>query len=205
MGRAVGARLALAGHHVSLGSRTPRPRDEATGAMGTVTYADATRHSDLILLTTEGVDCAAALAAAGPLAGKILLDCTNPDRPDGYTLAQGRDTSLGEENAKHAPGAAVVKALNHMWADTIEDPEVARRAPVAFVCGDDDAAKRTVISLLEQLGLTPVDAGGLVSARYTEPLAVLTVSMVSRLGWEPQGVEISLAGAPRSKGRPAKG
>ena len=195
MGRAVATRLGTAGHTVMLGSRSVRAQDPGALELATVSYTDAAVASELVVLTTDWADCAAALAAAGPFAGKILLDCTNPDRADGFTLAVGRDTSGGEENARSAPGAAVVKALNHVWAETVEDPDLARRRPAAFVCSDDAAAKRVVMLLLRELGFTPVDVGGLVSARYTEPFAVLTVSMVTRQGWDPKGVELEIAGA----------
>lgn len=192
MGRAVAARLEAAGHTVTLGSRTIRPQDRGTLARATVSYEDAARGVELVVLTTDWADCAAALAAAAPLDGKTLLDCTNPDRADGYTLAVGRDTSGGEENARAAPGATVVKALNHVWAETVEDPDLAERRPATFVCGDDPGAKQMVMLLLQNLGFTPLDVGGLVSARYTEPFAVLTVSMVTRQGWDPKGVELAI-------------
>ncbi len=195
MGRAMAARLISLGHQVKLGSRTARPVDPVTGALGTMTYASAASGADLVVLTTEGADCAAALAAAGPLDGMLLLDCTNPDRPDGHTLAVGRESSLGEQNARAVPGARVVKALNHVWAESVEDPGIGARRPAALVCGDDEESKGQIVRLLVELGFTPVDVGGLISARYTEPLAVLTVSMVTGLGWNPLEVELQLAGA----------
>ena len=120
-----------------------------------------------------------ALKAAGPLKEKILIDCTNPLKPDFSELAIGHDTSAAEEIAKMAPGAKVVKAFNSVFADIYnsESRLFGSRMPTMFYCGDDDGAKSTVAKLIRETGFEPIDAGPLRSARYLEPLAMLMIQL----------------------------
>lgn len=60
------------------------------------------------------------------------------------------------------PGARVVKALNASFmANFAKPPIVGGMRRVAFVSGDDRAAKTTVADLLESFGFAPVDLGSL--------------------------------------------
>lgn len=130
-----------------------------------------------MLLATPWGAAQDALRAAGDLKGKILVDATNPLKPDFSGLALGHTTSAGEEVARWAPGARVVKAFNTIGAQHMTDPRIAGQRPSMFVCGDDPAAKQTVAGLAEALGFEPVDAGPLTQARLLEPLAMLWISL----------------------------
>ncbi len=103
---------------------------------------------------------------APEFAGRIVVDCTNyyPER-DGHIAELDDDrTSSSEIVARHLPGARVVKAFNAMSAEHLRDYEHCGGAEMLYgipVSADDDAAKRTVMDLVEELGFDPVDAGGL--------------------------------------------
>jgi hypothetical protein len=151
---------------------------------------DAVKQSEVILLSVRWGNLKEALDTAGPLQGKIVIDCTNPLKPGLYELAIGHATSAAEEIAKMAPGAKVVKAFNSVFADIYhsESRLFGSRMPTMFYCGDDDGAKATVARLIRETGFEPIDAGPLKSARYLEPLAMLMI----QLGYE-QGLGTNIA------------
>jgi len=141
--------------------------------------AEAVQHSEVLLLSVRWETVVEALKAAGPLQEKILIDCTNPLKPDLSELALSHTTSAAEEIAKMAPGAKVVKAFNSVFADIYhsESRLFGSRMPTMFYCGDDDGAKKTVARLIRETGFEPIDAGPLKSARYLEPLAMLMIQL----------------------------
>jgi predicted dinucleotide-binding enzyme len=158
--------------------------------------------SDLVALALTWPDVGPLLSGIGVWSGRILLDCTNPEPPSGRGLLLGHSTSGAEQIAKGAAGARVVKALNHLYAEALDAlrRDGAAPRPVAFYCGDEDASKEVVASLLDGVGLRPVDAGPLASARYLEPLAALMVELVRGRGRAP--VEAArLVDAPRQPAR----
>jgi hypothetical protein len=141
--------------------------------------AEAVQHSEVLLLSVRWETVVEALKAAGPLQKKILIDCTNPLKPDLSDIALAHTTSAAEEIAKMAPGARVVKAFNSVFADIYhsESRLFGSRMPTMFYCGDDDGAKTTVARLIRETGFEPIDAGPLKSARYLEPLAMLMIQL----------------------------
>lgn len=141
--------------------------------------AEAVAWADVVVLTTPWAATAEALKQAGaPTPGKILWDCTNALKPDMSGLAIGTTTSAGEEVAKLAPWARVVKAIPP-FAELLHagDIRLGGAKPGVFVCGDDADARKTVLVLVEQLGAAGTEAGPLVNARYTEPLGMLLVQL----------------------------
>ena len=80
-----------------------------------------------------------------------------------------------------------MKAFNATLAARQADPKVAGGLRVdGFVAADDEAAKATVLGLVESIGLNPVDAGELAKARELEALASLNISLQMRHGWSWQ-------------------
>lgn len=143
------------------------------------TPAEAAAASEVVLLAVPWPQVADALSQAGSLAGKVVIDCTNPLTPDRSGLAIGHTTSAAEELARMAPGAQVVKAFNTAFAEIYEEKSRlfgSRRLSMLY-CGDDAEAKATVARLISEVGFDPVDAGPLTSARLLEPLAMLMVQL----------------------------
>ena len=183
MGSGLGKLWALKGHNVFYSfSRDPK-KLEGLAKSGphsrSGTPADAVASSDVILFSVGYGMIKDALAAAGPIKDKIVIDCTNPVKPDLSGLAVGLTTSAAEEIAKMVPESRVVKAFNTAFAEVYhsESRLSGSRMPTMFYCGDDSDAKSTVSRLIREIGLQPVDAGPLTSARYLEPLAMLMIQL----------------------------
>lgn len=122
-----------------------------------------------------------ALASCGELAGKVVIDCTNPLTADFSALEIGHTSSGAEQVARWAPGARVCKTMNQIGAPMMDTPQLPGK-PVMFVCGDDDQAKSVTAGLVTELGFETVDAGDLASARLLEPYALLWIHLAVRRG-----------------------
>jgi len=198
MGQALGKFFALAGHDILLGSRTPQRVNEWIATEGLTarsgSYAEATQFGDLVLLVTRWAETPAAIQAAGSLAGKILVDCSNPSGADGfYHVGDGRMISGAEEIAQWASGAKVVLAFNSIYGSMLlAGTQFGDDNPSAFYCGDDENAKAVVAQLLQAAGLDPVDAGALKNARYLEPLAGLMAHLGENMGWGGENIAYKL-------------
>lgn len=116
------------------------------------------------------------------LAGKILIDITNPFTPNYDDVATAPGTSAAEEIAKAVPsGTRVVKAFNTVFAGTLKQGKVAGQNLDVFIAGDDEDAKRQVSQLVESGNMRAIDAGPLKHARMLEGMALLMVSLQSKL------------------------
>jgi 8-hydroxy-5-deazaflavin:NADPH oxidoreductase len=197
MATAIGRLLAAEGHAVRFGSRDPeRARRRAAEIGGTASgggYREAAAHGEVVVLAALWQDAEEILRQAGSLDGKVLLDCSNPEGEDGRSLAVGHLSSGAEEISRWAPGARVVKAFNHVYAELLDaGPRFGAQPASVFYCSDDPAAKATVAALGAAAGFEMVDAGVLANARYLEPIAMLMVQLVRVLGMAPADVALKL-------------
>ena len=205
VGQTIAARLAGLGHEVTVGTRDPQgtlARTEPDG-MGNpaypvwgaahpevrlATFADAAAGAELVVNATSGHGALPALEAAGAdnLAGKVLLDISNPlDFSGGFppTLFVKDTDSLGEQVQRAFPDALVVKTLNTLNADLMVDPASLGEASSVFVSGNDETAKATVTELLTSFGHTDViDLGDISTARGTEMLLPVWLRLMGALG-----------------------
>lgn len=194
VGGTLGTRWAQAGHEVTFGSRNPGGNDmrqlaaKAGGSARAASFKDTAKASDLLLLATPWPVTRSVLEGLGDLAGKALIDATNPLLPNLAGLECGTTTSGAEQVAGWARGPAVVKAFNTVGFNIMANPAFEAGRPVMFYCGDDLAAKQVVRPLVDELGFEPVDAGPLSQARLLEPLALLWISLAYAQG---QGREIA--------------
>ena len=180
MGSAFVKQLHGAGHSVKITSRDHAKAAtlaaQFAGVQAVATHG-AADDADAVVLAAGYADAATALASLGNLAGKIVIDITNPLTTDYMGLTIGHSTSAAEEIAKTAPQAVVIKAFNTLFASVLD--EGASFSPTAkvsvFIAGDSDSGKQTVKQLASSMGFEAVDAGGLKNARYLEPLAGLNV------------------------------
>jgi 8-hydroxy-5-deazaflavin:NADPH oxidoreductase len=180
VGSTLGRRWAEAGHGVAYGSRNPG--SEEMKALGAVSLAAAAAASNVVVLATPWAGAQEAIQAAGPLAGKILIDATNPLKPKLDGLELGTTTSAGEQVAGWAEGALVVKAFNTVGYNIMANPRFNQAGAVMFYCGDDAGAKNTVRQLVTDLGFDAVDAGPLTQSRLLEPFALLWISLAYQAG-----------------------
>jgi 8-hydroxy-5-deazaflavin:NADPH oxidoreductase len=190
VGRALAASALRAGQSVSVSSASgdsARAAAEATGARAAESNRAAVEGADLVVLAVPYTAVDAVLGSIGDaLAGKVVVDATNPLKAD-YSGLATNGASGAEEIQGKAPGARVVKAFNTALAARQADPAVAAGLRVdGYVAGDDEDAKATVLRLAEAIGFNPVDAGGLAMARYLEGMAWLNISLQMRNGWSWQ-------------------
>ena len=156
--------------------------------MRLATFADAVADAELVVNATGGAAAIPALQAAGAdaLAGKVVLDISNPlDFSQGFppTLFVKDTDSLGEQIQREFPQARVVKSLNTLTAELMVRPQSLGEASSVFVSGDDDGAKAAVTELLQSFGHTDViDLGDITTARGTEMLLPVWLRLMGALG-----------------------
>jgi 8-hydroxy-5-deazaflavin:NADPH oxidoreductase len=166
--------LAGAGHEVCVSfSREPAKLSELAQSIGdrasTGEVRDAVGFGDVVVVSVPWTAVDTALEQAGSLAGKIVIDTTNPFGKSGWESMPQGETSA-QYNQERMPGARVVKAFNTLTSGfqasaASRPPE--RRA-VLFMCGDDADAKATVAHLIEDVGFVPGDLGGLADSAPME-------------------------------------
>jgi predicted dinucleotide-binding enzyme len=206
VGQTVAGKLSDLGHDVVIGTRDPaatlaRSEPDAMGnpafptwqaghpAVRLAGFAEAAAEGELVVNATGGAASLEVLTQAGAanLAGKVLLDISNPlDFSQGFppSLFVKDTDSLAEQIQRAFPDARVVKSLNTMTAALMVDPtRVGGGDHSVFVSGDDAAAKQTVVDLLTSMGHTDViDVGDLSTARGTEMLLPIWVRLMGALG-----------------------
>lgn len=148
---------------------------KALGGGATAGTFGAAPAGDIVILAVLFDGAVPAVRAFGDgLAGKIIVDITNPFDAAGTGLAIPHDTSVAQRVAEAAPaGAQVVKAFNTLFGHVL-----ARGGPAdVFMAGDDAQAKASVSAFIESLGLRPRDTGDLSMAHWVEGAGVLTMGL----------------------------
>jgi NADPH-dependent F420 reductase len=191
MGRGIGTRLAEGGHAISLvdndrakadavavelRSRRPGVKAEA------VALETALANEVVVIALPFAAARSFAEANAARLAGKIVVDISNPLNPtyDGLVTAPGK--SAAEELANLLPKSKVVKAFNTTFAGTLVEGEVSGHKLDVLVAADDTDAKKTIIRVIEDGKLRAIDAGRLERARQLEALGLLGITLQGPLG-----------------------
>ena len=196
VGQAIGGKLVSLGHEVSMGSRQAGNEKavawaaEAGDGAGEGTFADAAGFGEVLVNATAGTASLEALEAAGAenLAGKVLIDVSNPlDFSQGMppVLSVCNDDSVAERIQRAFPDARVVKALNTINADVMVAPGDLGGSTTVFVCGNDEGAKAQVVELLRTFGWgegNVLDLGDVTAARGTEMYLPLWLRMYGALG-----------------------
>jgi 8-hydroxy-5-deazaflavin:NADPH oxidoreductase len=169
-------------HEVAVGTREPAKLADWTakhsGARAE-SFANAAKFGELVVLAVKGTAAADALRAAGAsnLAGKVVIDATNPiaDAPPVNGVLKfftSLDESLMERLQREFPAVRFVKAFNSVGNALMVDPKLDGK-PSMFICGNDAAAKQQVRGILDQFGWETVDMGQVEAARAIEPLCML--------------------------------
>ncbi len=182
MAQGLAAVFAQAGLPVILGGRdaakaASAAKDLGHGVTGT-SIRTAAEQSDVVVLAVPYAAVAATIAAAGGLAGKTVIDITNPLTADYMGLTVGHSTSAAEEIQKLAPQAKVVKAFNTIFVTVLQaGGKAGGKAATVFIAGNDAGATQTVEDIAKRAGFATIQAGGLGLARYLEPLAGLNIAL----------------------------
>lgn len=187
VGTALGERLAEVGYRVRYGARGEKDRAALAGAMeraggrATLTSVPDAAKADVVFLAVPGGAVLDAVAAMGPLDGRIVVDCTNPVGP-GLTLASPPEGSNAARIAKAAPGARVVKGFNTFGAEFHRNPALGTTNADVLLASDDVEAKGIVRQIGERAGFSMLDVGGLVNAHLCEAQALLWIHLAMKGG-----------------------
>lgn len=183
VGNTIGSKLIQLGHEVKMGSRTATNEKAAewaaaNGASATQgTFAEAAAFGELVFNCAKGDVSVAVLrlAQAENLAGKVVIDLSNPlDFTGGMppTLSVCNGNSLAEEIQAAFPDAKVVKTLNTMWCGLMVNPALVNGSDHSvFVSGNNAGAKAQVNELLVSFGWLAhniIDLGDITTARGPE-------------------------------------
>lgn len=182
IGRAVGRRWVEAGHMVTFGSRTPDKLSDLIDGLGprasAHSWREAVAAADVVLLAVAYPGVAPVLEEIGEdLAGKVLIDATNPMGldPDGRiisTLPSG--VTQGAHTAALLPRTRVVRAFTHVMEELLDNR--GRTQPLLWamaIAGDDPVALSLTADLVRDTGFTPVPIGSLANSAALEPGGVL--------------------------------
>jgi predicted dinucleotide-binding enzyme len=181
--QALGAGFLTHGYETMLGTRDAAKlaewkRRHAKGRVGTMSETAA--FGEVVVLAVKGSVAAEVLhtAGSGTLAGKAVIDATNPiadAAPEHGVLKffTGPNESLMETLQKEFPSAHFVKAFNSVGIRQFVNPKFEAGRPTMFLCGNSEAAKATVKKILGQFGWESADMGTAEAARAIEPLCML--------------------------------
>jgi len=178
MARAIGGLAVAGGNAVEvMGRDQSKAADLARALGGGVTTGEwgAVPAGDIVVVAVLYDGVVPVVAEYGDaLAGKVIVDISNPFNAaaDGLALPEG--TSIAREVAETAPASAsVVKAFNTIFGHVLE-----KGRPLAvFIAGDDAQAKAGVEAFIESLGLRPLDVGGLTMAHWLEGAGLVVMGL----------------------------
>lgn len=176
MARSLGILWAEQRHEVFFGSRDAEKGQSVAEFAGKGTKGgtndEAAEFGEVIFYSVRGVMPSAVLSSTELLSGKVLLDCNNREIPEGFAYDPIMGESLAEKLAADVPEAHVVKAFNTMAQEVFElCPAPLKDYNVScFICGDNEQAKKTAMTLAEEIGFSALDCGALRSARMIEAL-----------------------------------
>jgi 8-hydroxy-5-deazaflavin:NADPH oxidoreductase len=181
VGGALGRSLSRAGHDVTFYSRNQDKRADAANA-SSANVADtpihAVENADVIILAVPYAAAAEVAREIAPAAqGKVVIDTTNPLKPDMTGVATNSGESAAEEIAQELESAHVAKAFNTVFAGVQADPSAKEVTPDALFATDDEEARTVVAQLAESIGFRPVYVGPLAAARELEALAFLNIRL----------------------------
>ena len=185
VGRVLGNGFLSEGHKVMLGTRNISKEEvikwkneNPTVLLGS--FQEAAQFGEIIVLAVSGLAVEDAINLAGKehFIDKIVIDTTNPMAavpPDNGVLKYFTtlEESLMERIQKILPDAKIVKAFNSVGNAFMYKPKFPAGIPTMFICGNDDAAKKTITDVLTSFGWETEDMGKVEAARAIEPLCIL--------------------------------
>ena len=184
MAAAIGGLAAKAGHTVEVTSRDAvkaRTLAAQIGAGATTGAFGAAPAGDIVILAAPYSAVLDVVKQYGEgLAGKVLVDITNPVASDHTSFVTPGDSFGAKEITKAAPAdAKVVKAFNTQFSHVLAAGPVPGHALDVFIAGNDAQAKARVSAFIESFGLRPMDTGPLPMARSLEHACLLSLGLLA--------------------------
>lgn len=183
MATAIGARAAAHGHTVEIMSRDAdkaRAAAAKIGAGATAGEYGAKPAGDIVFLTVLYASAVDVVEHYGDaLAGKILIETSNPFNADASGVVTSPGNSITEQIADAAPAdTQVMKAFNSVFAHVL-----AADLPLdVFFTGGNAEGRARVAAFLESLGMRPLDAGGLETTHALEWAGILIMGLARNGG-----------------------
>jgi 8-hydroxy-5-deazaflavin:NADPH oxidoreductase len=178
MARILGALAVEGGNAVQVIGRDAAKAADLAGALGggaTTGTLGTAPAGDIVVLAVPYASAVPVVSQYGDaLAGKVIVDISNPFNPGATGLDTPDGTSIAQQVAKAAPASAqVVKAFN-----TISGTVLAQGRPLdVFLAGDDARAKASLAAFIGSLGLRPLDTGDLTMAHWLEGAGLLMMGL----------------------------
>ena len=188
MARGIGSRVIAGGHDLTVVGKDAEKAEAVISDIGGEGSADAAGaddriEGDVVVLAVYYPDARSLVEEHGDqLAGKVVVDITNPVNETFDDLVVPPDSSATAELAALAPDARFVKAFNTTFATTLREGEVSGQKLDVLIAGDDEQAKDSVAELARDGGLNPIDAGPQKRARELEALGLLHMGVQGTLG-----------------------
>ena len=201
LGKGLATRWAAAGYPLLIGSRDAAKaeaaaRSIAAGSAGSTLRGmdnlSAARVAEVAVITVPFANHLPILEEArGALAGKILIDTTVPLVPPKVATVQIPKEGSAAVAAQRllGPGVRVVSAFQNVAAHKLQTGQ-----PIdcdVLVCGDDKAARETVIGMAKAIGLRGIDAGPLANSVAAEVLTSILIGINRRYKVEGAGIRIT--------------
>ena len=197
-------RLTGLGHHLAVAnSRTPDTLAGLAAETGAtaVLATEAAVGADIVVVTVP-LKVAPELPDGlldGAAADVVVIDTNNyyPQQRDGR-IAEIEEGMTESRWVEEQLGVSVVKAFNGIFSEHLLTrglPPGAEGRIALPVAGDDAAAKKVVMDLVDSLGFDPVDAGGLDDSWRQQP-----GTPVYGTDFDVEGVRRALAEATPERG-----
>lgn len=202
-GGGLGLRWAKAGHSVILGSRNAEKAATAADAMnrtlgGRNVRGASNKHAagaaNIIVLTVpHSAQRATVEEVREALTGKILVDATVPLVPPKVARVQlpAEGSAVAAIQKLLGEGVRVVSAFQNVSAHHLKDLDHDVECDV-LVCGDDVAARQTVIGLAADIGLRGLHAGPIVNSAAAEALTSILIAINMRYKVPAAGIRITV-------------
>ena len=185
VGAPLADRLQQLGHAIAIAARDPNSKSvraalERNPELTVKSPMEAVQAADIVFLATPFAANEMVLTEVrSALAGKILVDCTNPVGPK---LSHGLNSerSGAEFVQSLIPEANVVKAFTIYGFENFEDnnyPGYGDLKPAMLIAGDNAIAKQTVATLCQELAWEPIDVGNLAMSLHLEHMTLLWIKM----------------------------
>jgi len=192
VGLALATRFSTIGHTITIAARDAQSESvrKALASLRSLKVQDpasAVRDADIVVVATPFSAAQPALLSCGDgLAGKLVMDCTNPV---GAGLTHGLESKSSGTAAlqRHFPGTHFVKAFSiYGFENFATDPRaVFGQAPTMIIAGNDAAAKATIASLVDEAGWSALDGGNADAALHLEHMTLLWIKLV-RMGGQSE-------------------
>jgi predicted dinucleotide-binding enzyme len=135
---------------------------------------------DIVVLAVPHAAVADIITERGEeLAGKVVVDITNPLDFATFSLTVPADSSSAAQIAAALPSSRVLKAFNTNFGPTLGAGTVGEQPTTVLIAGDDADAKAQLAEIVAAAGLRSADVGPLARARELEAFAFLQIGLAA--------------------------